>query len=509
MVRITYIEPTGIFIVLKIDNVPLMKRNKIMISDINHSDCNRPAVRGPLLQTSWLPPECQTDCHRQTNQVFTVPMLPGPHSRQTRFPESFGRFYTNLHNISDDAQKITAMSPGEVRAFLTHGDPHIDNQVVDGLFEIMQSIENQFFHLRRLVIPFALSSPETTPEQDTLQLEPSDDDDLPIMLSPAQPISVTEDSPARPPNPITDRNMTATVPDKGPLPSADTRRTFQMNRKQGAINRELQIPESLTQILDSIISCTIHQRDRAGYQEDIISCYTRLADSARGKDIIELLHAVLLPETESEACNALFALQQRIVVNEPSITVDQLRDLQCYLASEMFNGKKVNFNLIDVRHYLNLRTKPALFDDLPPALAKLVSYLIETTLSLRATETVALKKWIFLNQMQECSRSRQAVKLLGAIAAAPIDYRVIREIHTELNGTSKPYPTRAAIRPAINKLKKYLKTHFISDWLFAFNVSELNRSIEEDGAPKSKGGKAREQTRQDRYYRDPSYIGRF
>ena len=480
-----------------------------MISDINHSGCNRSAVSGHLFQADPLPPQCQADRHRQTNQVFTLPMLPG--RRQNRFPESFGTFYTNLYNISDDAQKIAAMSPGEVRAFLTHGDSHIDNQVVDDLFEIMQGIENQFFHLRQLIIPFALSSPETTPDQekDTLHMEPSDDDDLPIMLSSAQPVSVTDDSPARPPNPITDCNMTATVADKGPLPSADTRRTFQMNRKQGAINRELQIPESLTQILDSIISCTIHQRDRAGYQEDIISCYTRLADSARGKDIIELLHAVLLPETETEACNALFALQQRIVVNEPSITVDQLRDLQCYLASEMFNGKKVNFNLIDVRHYLNLRTKPALFDDLPPALAKLVSYLIETTLSLRATETVALKKWIFLNQMQECSRSRQAVRLLGAIAAAPIDYRIIREILTELSGTCKPYPTRAVIKPAINKLKKYLKTHFFSEWLFAFNVSELNRGIEEDCAPKSKGGKAREQTRQDRYYRDPSYIGRF
>ena len=482
-----------------------------MISDINHSDCNRPApaVSGPLFQTFWLPPECQTDSHRQTNQVFTLPMLPG--RPQTRFPESFGRFYTNLHNISDDAQKISAMSPGEVRAFLTHGDPHIDNQVVQGLFEIMQNIENQFFHLRRLIIPFALSMPESPPDQekDTLQSEPSDDDDLPIMLSPAQAVLDTEDSPAGSPIPMTDDNMTAAVLDKESSLLADTRRTSQMNRKQSAINRELQIPESLTQILDNIISSTIHQRDRAGYQEDIISCYTRLADSARGKDIIELLQAVLLPETEARACNALFALQQRIVVNEPSITVDQLRDLQCYLASEMFNGKKVNFNLMDVRHYLNLRTKPAFFDDLPPALAKLVSYLIETTLSLRATETVALKKWIFLNQMQESSQSRQAVKLLGAIAADPIDYRVIREIYAKFKGTSKPYPTREAIRPAINKLKKYLKTHFFSDWLFAFNVSELNRAIEEDCAQKSKGGKAREQTRQDRYYRDPSYIGRF
>ena len=437
-------------------------------------------------------------------------MLPGPQSRQTRFPESFGRFYTSLHNISDEAQKITAMSPGEVRAFLTHGDPHIDNQVVAGLYEIMQSIENQFFHLRRLVIPFALSSPESTPDQerDALQVEPSDDDDLPIMLSPAPAVMVTEDTPARSPNQVTD-NMTTAVPEKEPAPSADTGRTSQMNRKQSAINRELEIPESLTQILDNIISSTIHQRDRAGYQEDIMSCYTRLADSARGKDIIELLQAVLLPETEAQACNALFALQQRIVVNEPSITVDQLRDLQCYLASEMFNGKKVNFNLIDVRHYLNLRTKPAFFDDLPPTLAKLVGYLIETTLSLRATETVPLKKWIFLNQMQESSQSRQAVKLLGAIAAAPINYRVIREIYDRLNDTGKPYPTRKAIRPAINNLKKYLKTHFLSDWLFAFNVSELNRAIEEDCAQKSKGGKAREQTRQDRYYRDPSYIGRF
>lgn len=481
-----------------------------MISDINHSECNRPTVSVPLFPTYWLPPECQTDCHRQTNHVFTLPMLPGPQSRQTRFPESFGRFYTSLHNISDEAQKITAMSPGEVRAFLTHGDPHIDNQVVAGLYEIMQSIENQFFHLRRLVIPFALSSPESTPDQerDALQVEPSDDDDLPIMLSPAPAVMVTEDTPARSPNQMTD-NMTTAVPEKEPAPSADTGRSSQMNRKQSAINRELEIPESLTQILDNIISSTIHQRDRAGYQEDIMSCYTRLADSARGKDIIELLQAVLLPETEAQACNALFALQQRIVVNEPSITVDQLRDLQCYLASEMFNGKKVNFNLIDVRHYLNLRTKPAFFDDLPPTLAKLVGYLIETTLSLRATETVPLKKWIFLNQMQESSQSRQAVKLLGAIAAAPINYRVIREIYARLNDTGKPYPIRKAIRPAINNLKKYLKTHFFSDWLFAFNVSELNRAIEEDCAQKSKGGKAREQTRQDRYYRDPSYIGRF
>ena len=482
-----------------------------MISDINLSDCNcpAPAVGGSFFQAGWLTPECQTGSHRQTNQVFTLPMLPAPNSQQSRFPESLGKFYTNLHNISDDAQKIAAMSPGEVRAFLTHGDPHIDNQVVDGLFEIMQSIENQCFHLRRLIIPFALSSPETTPDQekDTLQLEPSDDDDLPIMLSPAQTVFGTEDFPARSPSPMTDNNVTAAVLDKEPAPSADARRTSQINRKQSVINRELQIPESLTQILDTIISCTIHQRDQAGYQEDIISCYSRLSDSARGKDIIELLHAVLLPETEAQACAALFALQQRIVVNEPSITVDQLRDLQCYLASEMFNGKKVNFNLMDVKHYLSLRTKPAFFDDLPPALSKLVSYLIETTLSLRATETVALKKWIFLNQMQESNKSRQAVKLLGAIAASPPNYRIIREIHTELNGTSKPYPTRATIRPTINRLKKYLKLHFFSPWLFAFNVSELNGTSEEDCAPKSKSGKAREQTRQG-YYRDPNYIGR-
>lgn len=494
-----------------------MKRNKIMISDINHSDCNRsaPAVSGPLFQAGWLPPECQTDSYRQTNQVFTSPMLPGPHHQHTRFPESLGKFYTNLHNISDDAQKITAMSPREVRAFLTHGDSHIDNQVVDSLFEIMQSIENQFFHLRRLIIPFALSSPETTPDQekDTLQLEPSDDDDLPIMLSPA-PVLVTEDSPASSPNPMTDNYpmtdncMTTAVLDKEPAPSARTRRTSQINRKQNALNRELQIPESLNQILDTIISCTIHQRDQAGYQADIISCYNRLADSARGKDIIELLHAVLLPETEVQACTALFALQLRIAVNEPSITINQLRDLQRYLASEMFNGKKVNFKLMDVRHYLNLRTRPEFFDNLPPALSKLVSYLIETTLSLRATETVAIKKWIFLNQMQGSNRRRQAVKLLGAIAASPPNYKIIHEIHTELNDTCAPYPTNAVIRPTISRLKKFLKAHFFSSWLFAFNVSELNSANEEDSAPKSKGGKAREQTRQEGYYRDPSYFGR-
>ena len=483
-----------------------------MISDINHFDCNRPAqaISGSLFQAGWLSPERQTDSHRQTNPVFTLPMLPGPYSQQTRLPESLGKFYTNLLNISDDAQKITAMSPGEVRAFLTHGDRHIDNQVLNGLFETMQSIENQFFNLRVMIIPFALPSPETTPDQEKNTLQPGlcNDDDLPNMLSPPQAVFVTKYSPARSPNPMTNNKMTAAVLDKEPAPSADTKRTSQIIRKHSAINRELQIPESLTQILDTIISCTIHQRHQAGYQEDIISCYTRLADSARGKDIIELLHAVLLPKTEAQACNALFALQQRIVVNEPSITVEQLRDLQCYLASEMFNGKKVNFNLMDVRHYLNLRAKPTLFDDLPPALSKLVSYLIETTLSLRATETVALKKWIFLNQMQESKKSRQALKLLGAIAASPPDYRIIREIQIELNGTSKPYPTRAVIRPMINRLKKYLKEHFFDSWLFAFNVSELNAASEEDSAQKSKGGKAREQTRQDRYYRDPSYIGR-
>ena len=518
---ITHFELTGILSVETEDlseNQPSIEQI-IMNSSPNYSNCNGAAAGSANVQTSWPGlPGHSPDSLRQTNYLLTRQSDLDHH--HNRFPESLGQFYTKLLNVSEDAQKITAMSPGEVRTFLTHGNSHIDDQVLEDLFETMQGVENQFYNLRRLVIPFALASPETSPVNQSVTFEPElsdDDDELPKMLSPARSLTA-DDSPTSAVNLTLDNNIPTPSPISETAPAARARQsTCQANKKQGAINRELQIPESLTQILDDIISCGIDQRHRSGYQEDIISCYKRLADSSTGGDIVELLRAVLLPDTEAQACTDLFALQQRIARNESSITIDQLRDLKHYLESQVFNGKKVNFTLLDMSHYLNLNAKPAFFDNFPPALAHLVSYLVETTLTIRATETVALKKWIFLKQLQHSENGRLAVKLLGAIAATPPDYNTIRGVQSEVNIGDEGYPVMPANYATINKLQKYFQKHFFAPWLFAFDVSELSVLREETTTERPKR-KARHQatTGRDRkkakhrsrgiYYLDPTYI---
>ena len=403
--------------------------------------------------------------------------------RQNRCLENLSQFFTSLDSVSDDVRKITAMSPAQVRTFLSHGDSWVDGQMLNALFEAMQGLENQLFHLRVLNIPFALAAPETSRADPGVTFQPESSDDelfkLPIDLSPSRP-PTPDDSPARALDLKPDNNTPKASPVCEVVPVARASpHTCRTTRKRGAINRELQMPESLNQILDDIISSGTRQRQQSGYQEDLISCYSRLNDCATGKDIVELLHAVLLSESEAEACTDLFKLQQRIAGNESPITVYQLRDLKIYLSSQVFNGKKVNFTLMDMYHYLKLSAMQESLAYVPPALAQLVRYLIETTLNLRDTEKVALKKRSFLKELQQSSDGRLAIKLLNAITLMPPDYEVIREVLIEATDTGNENTVRKVSNATINHLKKELTDHFFASWLLDFKSSQLNNVTEE------------------------------
>ena len=460
-------------------------------------------------QTSWPgSPRHLTDNLCQANQGLTQQYLD---RHQNRCLKNLSQFFTELGNLSEDVRKITAMSPAEVRTFMSHGDSWVDEQMLNALFEAMQGLENQLFNLRVLNIPFALAAPENSLADQgvTFQPESSDDEtvELPIVLSPPRP-PTPEDSPARALDLKSHNNTPKASPIREAVPVAQASRhnRRQATRKRGAINRELRIPESLNQILDDIISSGTRQRQQSGYQEDLISCFSRLNDCATGKDIVELLHAVLLPETEAEACSDLFKLQQRIAGDELPITVYQLRDLKIYLSSQVFNGKKVNFTLMDMCHYLKLSAKQEFLDCVPPALARLVSYLIETTLNLRDTEKVALKKRVFLNQLQQSSDGQLAIKLLNAIALTPPDYKVVREVLIEVTDTDDA--VRKVSIATINLLKNALTDHFYTPWLLDFKGSELNDATEEAVPRKLRRGARGERlpTSTYRYEFDPTYT---
>ena len=452
-------------------------------------------------------PKHLTDNLCRANQVLTQQHLD---RHQNRCLKNLSQFFTNLDNVSDDVRKITAMSPAEVRTFLSHGDSWVDGQMLNALFEAMQGLENQLFHLRVLNIPFALAAPETSGADQgvTFQLESSDEETfkLPIALSPSRP-PTPDDSPARALDLKPDNTPKASpIREAVPVDRA-SRQTCQATRKRGAINRELQMPESLNEILDDIISSGTRQRQQSGYQEDLISCYSRLNDCATGKDIVELLHAVLLSGSEAEACTDLFKLQQRIAGNESPITVYQLRDLKIYLSSQVFNGKKVNFTLMDMYHYLKLSTKQEFLDYAPPALAQLVRYLIETTLNLRDTEKVALNKRSFLKELRQSNDGRLAIKLLNAIALTPPDYKVVREVLIEATDTDNINAVRKVSNATINLLKKELTDHFFTPWLLDFKSSELN-SVTEEAVPRKLRRGARGErlpTSTFRYEFDPTY----
>ena len=460
-------------------------------------------------QTSWPGiPGHLTDTPCRADQVLTQQHLD---RHQNRCLENLSQFFTNLDNVSDDVRKITAMSPAEVRTFLSHGDSWVDEQMLNSLFEAMQGLENQLYHLRVLNIPFALAAPESSLADQGVTFQPESSDDesykLPIDLSPSRP-PTPDDSPARALDLLPDNNTPKASPIREAVPVARARRhTCQATRKRGAINRELQIPESLNQILDDIISSGTRQREQSGYLEDLISCYSRLNDCATGKDIVELLHAVLLSQNEAEACTDLFKLQQRIAGDELPITVYQLRDLESYLRSQVFNGKKVNFNLEDMGHYLKLSAKQK-FLDYVPALARLVSYLIETTLSLRDTEKVALKRRFFLKQLQQSSNGRLAIKLLNAIVLTPPDCTVIREVLIEVTDTDNKAAVRKVSVATINLLRKFLTDHFFNPWLLDFRGSDLNNVTEEAVPRKLRRGARGERLPRstNRYEFDPTYI---
>ena len=425
--------------------------------------------------------------------------------------KNLSQFFTDLDNVSDDVRKITAMSPAQVRTFLSHGDSWVDRQMLNALFEAMQGLENQLFHLRVLNIPFALAAPETSGADQgvTFQLESSDSEtlELPIPLSPPRPLT-PDDSPASALDLKPDNNSPKASPIREAVPVARaSRHTCQATSKRGAINRELQIPESLNEILDDIITSGTRQREQSGYQEDLISCYNRLNDCATGRDIVELLHAVLMPESDAEACTKIFKLQQRIAGNELPITDYQLRDLKSYLSLQVFNGKKVNFTLMDMRHYLKLSAKME-FLDYAPALARLVSYLIEATLNLRNTEKVALKKRFFLSQLQQSSDGRLAIKLLNAITLTPPDYKVIQDL-IKVTDTDNEYAVRKVSNGTINLLKKVLTDHFFTPWLLDFNGPELINSVTEEVVPRKLRRGARGErllTSPYKYEFDPTYA---
>ncbi len=540
----------------------------IMNSDSAYSDYNSSVTNSPAFQTIWLPPPVHlTSNHRQASQVSALPMLPSPgaspEDRHGQCPEGLGHFFTGLVRIDEIAQKMTAMSPQEIRTFLTHGDPHVDEQVLNTLFDIMQGIENRFFNLRTLIFPFALATPEETnptPERTISAYESSDDnnDDLPATLAAAPCTSPTtnnttgnachpvtditsgivqlestklpagavlvpckqcrENSEARRQDNETRRqdNNADTSTDRDNQPSAASvnepapahvRRPQPANRKLSPLNRELHIPESLSLVLDATISGIASQRDRLGHQEDIISCYNGLTTSQSGQEIKEFLQAVLLQGTEAQACAALSALQQRTDLDEQPITITQLRDLQHYLASQVFNGKKVNFTLSDMTHLLSLHATPTFISQLPPSLAQLVSYLVETTLVLRTKEGVALKKRVFLNHVQQCDRSKLLVELLGALATTAPNYEIIQKVQTEINAANEGHPDDPAVTAAlIDKLKNYLDEHFFDAWLFAFDVAELSTDADK-AAPRKATGKVqqRRMTARTGYYFDPPY----
>ncbi len=433
---------------------------------------------------------------------------------QNRCLKNLSQFFTSLDNVSDDVRKITAMSPAQVRTFLSHGDSWVDGQMLNALFEAMQGLENQLFHLRVLNIPFALAAPETSLADQGVTFQPESSDNesfesfkLPMELSPSRP-PTPDDSPARALDLKPDNNTPKASPIREAVPVARASpHTCRTTRKRGALNRELQMPESLNQILDNIISSGTRQRQQSGYQEDLISCYSRLNDCATGKDIVELLHAVLLSESEAEACTDLFKLQQRIAGNESPITVYQLQDLKIYLSSQVFNGKKVNFTLMDMYHYLKLSAKQEFLACVPPALAQLVSYLIETTLNLRNTEKVALKKRSFLKELQQSSDGRLAIKLLNAITLTPPDYKVIREVLIEATDTDNDNAVRKVSNATINLLKKELTDHFFTPWLLDFKSSQLNNVTEEAVPRKLRRGARGERlaTSTYRYEFDPTF----
>ncbi len=528
---------------------------EVMNSTSAHSDCNGPIADSPFFQTTWLPPSVHfTGDHRQTSQVPALPML---QNHEDRHPESLGRFFTSLVNIDEDARKMTAMSPEALRTFLTHGDSHVDRQVLNNLFDTMQGIENRLFNLRVLIFPFALSSLGTHSAQELAiaQTESTDTgDELPATPSPTPPFSapVNEDtlcsihynpctvklelmgSPAGvnaepyfhdcpsdgSPLPCTDHgnipefqlNMATTADGESELitkpinrPAPANRVKLPVSNKTSDLNRELHIPESLSRILDNIISQVTSQRARIGRQEDIISCYNQLANSAFGMKIREFLQAALLADTEAEACDALCLLQRRIAPGEKPVTTTELRDLQRYLSSQVFNGKKVSFTLQDMTHLLSLSTRPEFFDELPPSLTQLVSYLIETTLTLRSAEMVALKKRIFLNQILQSDSGRMALELLSAIATP--DYEAIQWILTEI-GDTNPVDKSDINRTAVNQLKEYLDEHFLASWLFAFDLSEVNTNSRKAVAQAcgSKTRRKRVRVIQDDYYYDPPYV---
>lgn len=480
-----------------------------MESNTTSSNSTGPASGIGYFQTC-LPgiPKHLTDNLCRANQVLTQQHLD---RHQDRCLKNLSQFFTNLDNVSDDVRKITAMSPAEVRTFLSHGDSWVDGQMLNALFEAMQGLENQLFHLRVLNIPFALAAPETSGADQGVTFEPESSDDetfkLPIELSPSRPLT-PDDSPARALDLKPDNNTPKASPIREAVPvDRASRRTCQATRKRGAINRELQMPESLNQILDDIISSGTRQRQQSGYQEDLISCYSRLNGCATGKDIVEMLHAVLLSESEAEACTDLFKLQQRIAGNESPITVYQLRDLKIYLSSQVFNGKKVNFTLMDMYHYLKLSTKREFLAYAPPALAQLVRYLIETTLNLRDTEKVALNKRSFLKELRQSNDGRLAIKLLNAIALTPPDYKVVREVLIEATDTDNKNAVRKVSNATINLLKKELTDHFFTSWLLDFKSSALN-SVTEEAVPRKLRRGARGErlaTSTCRYEFDPTY----
>ena len=531
-----------------------------MNSDSAYSDYNSSVANSPAFQTVWLPPAVHlTSNHRQASQVSALPILPtpgaSPEGQRSRCPEGLGHFFTGLVRIDEIAQKMTAMSPQEIRTFLTHGDPHVDEQVLNTLFNIMQGIENRFFNLRTLIFPFALASPEEinpTPERTISAHESSDgnNDDLPTTLAATLCTSVTTSNTTNNAcHPVTDittdivqlestklptgavlvpckkcrENLRSRRPDNNADNSTDrdnqpsavpvnksapvhARRARPANRRLSILNRELHIPESLSLVLDATISSIASQRDRLGHQEDIISCYNGLTTSQSGQEIKEFLQAVLLQGTEAQACRALSALQQHTDPDEQPITITQLRDLQHYLASQVFNGKKVNFTLDDMTHLLSLNATSTFISQLSPSLAQFVSYLIETTLVLRAKEGVALKKRIFLNHIQQSDRSDLLVELLGALATTAPNYEIIQKVQTEINTANEGHSDNSEVTAAlIDKLKNYLDEHFFDAWLFAFDVSELSIDAEK-GVPRKATGKVqRRTTARAGYYFDPPY----
>jgi len=486
-------------------------------------------------------------------------MLQALEDRQNRFPESLSRFFNNLIDLDDDAIKIDAMSSNELRRFMSHGDSHADKQMLDGVSSAMQGIENRLYNLRMFILPKLLEPTEVDPSSERAiysQAFPDDNDGLPATPSPTPSVSTTEDCCVFSPlpdiavtiglSPINSPFIDEVKPhwltqpmDECPLHCSDVRdisewqlpnggsgavRDVEQNaspmaaaaptnrvklpvsNKASDLNRELHIPESLAKILDTVISRIITQRARIVCQEDIIPCYNQLIAGPSGDKIKEFLQAALLPGTEAGACDAFCLLQQRIAPGEQPITTTELRDLQRYLSSQVFNGKKVAFTLEDMSHFLNLKTTPAFLSKLPPSLTRLVNYLIETTLTLRTTEKVALKKRIFLKQLQQCDTGKQALELLSAIAAP--DHKIINRFLARTDGVS-PLNRSIISRSKVNQLKEYLDEHFLAPWLFAFDTSELNDN-DTEATTQAVCGKARwkRKTRRDDYYYDPPYVKR-